>query len=937
MTVRIDRFVLAQRRLRAAVLGAAWLVATLSAPLSGAGADPASPAQIRALLAAGRDEAALAALTQALAAAPAAPAELQLLLAETHWHRQQPAAAAEAATRALALLGAGDDDAALRQQALRLRGLAAAEQRHTDAALADLREAEGLSRVREGADSAGHAALLGDLAFAQRMAGDYGGAMTSLEAALAIQRPRAASDPMPLALSLLRLGQAQRISGDVVRAEASYREALALAGRAPDPRGRLRADLLYALANLERHRERIEEAIVWYAQAVPAFEQAYGTDSLKLARVLNNYGNAESVRYGRREAAVALYRRALAIALRNPAANPGDYLPLSNIAMVDVWRGRHREAEAGFRAMLGRLEAMPAASEATPLFVQHGLAAALWGQGRHDAAFAAAAAAEHTRQASLRDVAAGLSDQQTLMFQEQEYATLDLAVAIALASGRPALIERAWSLAIAARGQVTAIQAARLSQARTRLASDPAIAPLWQEWLAASSLLEGARLATADDTAAQVRFQRAERRLAQALPKGVAIADVQPGLDAVRAALPPDSALVWMIPVAHRRAEDFASREMHDREREWHALVLEAGSGTPVRVLRLGPARALAAEVAAWQARLATPESDPAQLRAAGVQVASRIWQPIARTTSARRVFVIADAPLQRLAWAALPDGAGHLLDGDRLVHVLNHEEELLASTTPIDAPRYSVLALADPHTGPSGPGTDRRAGCRRPWPPLPGARREAARLQALVAASEAAPMLALVGAAASEAAFRNAAPHAAIVHLATHGTDAAPAPDCRDATGHRGVGFVAEAPPAATTAAALVLAAPAPDSGNPDDGLLGGLEIAALDLHRVRWAVLAACTTAAGPTRHYEGLDGLARAFRIAGAGTVIVSLWPVDDTATAAWSEALYRARFQSQADTTQAMRSAQRQVLATRKAAGLSTHPFYWAGFLALGDWR
>ncbi len=194
--------------------------------------------------------------------------------------------------------------------------------------------------------------------------------------------------------------------------------------------------------------------------------------------------------------------------------------------------------------------------------------------------------------------------------------------------------------------------------------------------------------------------------------------------------------------------------------------------------------------------------------------------------------------------------------------------------------------------------------------------------------------MLTLVGEAASESAFRKAAPQATIVHLATHGSDGRDR-DCAD--GRRGVSLAApdDAPAGEATALVLARGAAAADAG--DDGLLGSLEIAALDLRNVRWAVLAACTTAAGAMRHYEGLDGLARAFRIAGARTVFVSLWPVDDGATALWSDALYEARLGAGADVPRALRAAQRNVVATRKAAGASTHPFYWAGFIALGDWR
>ena len=68
-----------------------------------------------------------------------------------------------------------------------------------------------------------------------------------------------------------------------------------------------------------------------------------------------------------------------------------------------------------------------------------------------------------------------------------------------------------------------------------------------------------------------------------------------------------------------------------------------------------------------------------------------------------------------------------------------------------------------------------------------------------------------------------------------------------------------------------------------------------------------------------------------------MLLSLWPVDDEATALWSEALYVARLRGGMDTPSALQQAQRQVLAARRAAGESDHPWYWAGFIALGDWR
>ena len=100
---------------------------------------------------------------------------------------------------------------------------------------------------------------------------------------------------------------------------------------------------------------------------------------------------------------------------------------------------------------------------------------------------------------------------------------------------------------------------------------------------------------------------------------------------------------------------------------------------------------------------------------------------------------------------------------------------------------------------------------------------------------------------------------------------------------------------------------------------------------------MLSACDTGLGEIKAGEGVFGLRRAFQIAGARTIIMSLWSVEDQATRLWMRTLYEGRFQRHLTTADAVREAGLSVLRERRNKGQSTHPFYWAAFVAAGEWK
>jgi CHAT domain-containing protein len=126
------------------------------------------------------------------------------------------------------------------------------------------------------------------------------------------------------------------------------------------------------------------------------------------------------------------------------------------------------------------------------------------------------------------------------------------------------------------------------------------------------------------------------------------------------------------------------------------------------------------------------------------------------------------------------------------------------------------------------------------------------------------------------------------------------------------------------------------PEGSQEEDGILTAEEISALDLSGVGWAVLSACGTGLGDVHSGEGVLGLRRAFEVAGVGTLIMSLWNVEDDATRIWMRGLYEARLDGMR-TVEAVSAAGLKMIQERRRVGRTTHPFYWGAFVAAGDWR
>lgn len=148
---------------------------------------------------------------------------------------------------------------------------------------------------------------------------------------------------------------------------------------------------------------------------------------------------------------------------------------------------------------------------------------------------------------------------------------------------------------------------------------------------------------------------------------------------------------------------------------------------------------------------------------------------------------------------------------------------------------------------------------------------------------------------------------HAGYLHFATHG-------------------IINEDKPALSS---LVLAR---NVSSTEDGLLQANEISDLSLN-ADLVVLSACQTGLGKIIRGEGIIGLTRAFMYAGTPSVLASLWSVSDNSTSELMTEFYKNLIPGKLDKTDALRKAQLKLMSEEKFA----HPFYWAPFIIIGDWR
>jgi CHAT domain-containing protein len=806
---------------------------------------------------------------------------------------------------------------------------------------------------------------LGELYMAQ---GLYGRAEPLLLRALAIQEAAPGGKHPDIAQSLYDLAELYVAQGLYGQAKPLYERTLLIKEAALGEHHPFVANLRISIGNLYVAQGLYDHAEPLYSRALTSLEARLGKNDPSISKPLIGLANVYQAQgfYLRAE---PLHTRALAILEAAWGKNHFTVAEsLNHLAGLYSAQGLYARAEPLHERALAILDAEHGESSPSFAATLNQLAVAQLGQHRLPEALSLFTRAFALSEQRLREEALGFSEARLASFlqhlrsdEERLYALLrahpDEARVRRLALGA-ALLLKGRSVEESADISRTVYQSLdakdrdtfeRLRGLRTQLSQlslqgPGSLSPEAHQRRLEELFKQGAAIE------ADLAQRSAPLRSLTALPSPARI------VDRVAAALPSDAALIEFIAYVARPLvwEPGAPDSQRPGELRYLALVLLPDATIHFR--DLGPAEPIDSAASHLRDALANRDTAfhaPAQ---AVYQLAFQPLLPLLGNT--RHLFLSPDGQLTLVPFAALHDGHQFLVDGFDFTYVpsgrslLSHPEERAAadSVVVLADPDFSAVLPAPPPSEGNGsvlamrslPGERFFATLRadlkeRAWAPtpLPGSRQEAASIKRLLPQAE----LFLGADATKQRLLQLSTP--GILHLATHGfflEDASQPSDSR-AVGH--FGALGEDPAEARPSdpllrSGLVFAGASATSPSgststqaaPESALVTALELAGLDLWGTQLVVLSACDTGRGDVKLGQGVYGLRRAFLVAGAETVVMSLWKVNDVATRELMEAYY-SRLLAGQGRARALQEAMRQLRRTRP------HPHYWAPFIAMGQ--
>lgn len=825
--------------------------------------------------------------------------------------------------------------------------------------LGDYAQAELLNRralaIKETALGPAHpgvAISLNNLAAVYDDLGDYAQAEPLYRRSLAIREKALGPKHPNVAFSLNNLALLYANLGDFAQAEPLNRRALAIWEQALGPEHPSVALALNNLAGLYYATGNYAQAEPLLRRSLAIREQALGPEHPDLSQTLNNLAELYR-RTGNYAQAEPLYRRSLAILEQALGpAHPDVAASLNNLALLYHSLGDYAQAEPLYRRSLAIREQALGSEHPSVAQSLNNLATLVAGQKKYPTALGLLQRGLRIQSRQLHNIFSFTTERQKLAFLHtiSGYYEVYLSLLHQQFITDPHVVNQGLALVLQRKGIVLDAQSRIRTAMKGRLSE--AAQTNWERLSALQSQQSQLVLNRPKNLALetyrqqlatlQTEIQTIEQTLAR--ESAIVAKDLKQRaitVEAVARRLPEKSVLVEFTKI---HDFDFTKGQWKPTYRYLAFVLTKAGT---VTLVDLGVASSLETQAQRVLEDVRDSVDQPQRSLESLAGLYTQLWGPLELAlTGVDKILLSPDGLLNLVPFAALVDAQGRsLVERYRFAYVSSGREVIQADGTfpPRD---LTLLLVANPAFDTKGQEVGRSGGSMRSrdfhgvFAPLPGTQREAREIPPLIPGPAHEKRI-LVGSLATENAVKSA--HSArILHFATHGFFLADQPP---AVGRkwRDIAVVSTQlrPPLSAelrenplirSGLALAGANHAAESTHGEDGILTALEITALDLYGTELVVLSACKTGVGEVKTGEGVFGLRRAFALAGAQNLLMSLWAVEDETTVMQMTAFYRNL--RTLPPAEALRQAQLETIAELREKYGQAAPILWAPFILQG---
>ncbi len=791
------------------------------------------------------------------------------------------------------------------------------------------------------------ASALGSLATSYQEAGDYASAERLQLRALNITKKILGPEHSDVADDLHSLGILYQEKGDDVKAEALHQQALSIYEKANQTENQSVVGMLSSLGGIYSERGDYERAEKYFERARAIRQKLLGPDHFHLAASFVELGGV-AYAAGDYAKAEAMFQRALTLYEKTIGR---DHIRvtrrLNDLAMLYRTTGDYAKAEALYQRALSIHEQKWAIIHPDAQETLFGLAWLHTAQGMLSEAvkdqIRASEIEEHYIELNL---GAGSEREKLAFLANLSYrSSQTISLHIRHAPDDPAARNLAVATILRRKGRVQDAMSETIAALHRRFgAEDQKVLDQLNDVTSklAKLVLNGPQRAAPSEHQEQIKNLEEERERLEAeissRSAGFYERSQSVTLAAVQRAIPADAAL---IEFAVYRSFDPKAPDNQKAYGEPRYVAYVVRNQGDVQWKELGEVKAVDQGIEALRQALFNPKRNNVKQVARAAD--EKVMQPVrAMIGDAAHLLVSPDGQLNLIPFEALVDEQQHYLVERYDFTYLTSGRDLLRMKVARESKSQPVV-VADPAFGEpamissrgKGGSADGKARAQIDYSqiffgPLPGVGDEVRALRELLPQA-----VFLTKAQATKTALKQlSGPR--ILHIATHGFFLTNDPQMKlqTATQTKGgtrvgkwIGQV-ENP---LLRSGLALAGANQGPGGSDNGVLTAFEASGLNLWGTKLVVLSACDTGVGDVRTGEGVYGLRRAFLLAGAESVMMSLWPVSDRSTRDLMIGYYKRLVQNEGR-GKALRLAQLQMLRSKS----HSHPYYWASFIQTGEW-